>query len=187
MTQNEVIKRLQTDAPFALSFAVANNPQGVLDALSAQGIVPNSSVTDYPAWAYNTLYKMLSYDKAKAIAIVTSVPYSINSKAQWTNGYGDYFTQYQKAVNGGQNVGAKFSLDALLAGLGTGLSTYGTLATQLDSTDGTTEPTAAQLAAKKAADEEAAKKKRNLYIGLGIGAVVLIVILYVVFKKKKED
>lgn len=185
MTQNDVIKRLQTDAPFALSFAVANNPQGVIDALAANGIVPNSSVTDTPAWAYNTLYKMLSYDKARAINIVTSVPYSINSKATWTNGYSDYFTQYQKAVNATPAVGAKFSLDALLAGLGTGLSTYGTLATQADGTE--TAPTAAQVAAQKAAADEAAKKKRNMYIGIGIGAVVLIVVLYIVFKKKKTD
>jgi hypothetical protein len=157
-----------------------------LDSLSAYGIVPNSSVVDTQAWAYNTLYKMLSLDKNKAIAIVTAVPYSINSKATWTNGYGDYFTQYQKAVNSSQNVGAKFSLDALLAGLGTGLSTYGNLAAQGD-LDATANggKSQAELAAEKLKADEEAKKKRNMYIGLGIGALVLLIVLYIVFKKKK--
>ena len=182
----QIIKRLQTDAPFALMFAVANNPQGILNALAKNGIVPNSAIQNTTDWSYNLLLKMLSYDKAKAIQIVTSVPYVMNSKATWTNGCESFFTDYQKSVNAGSNVGSKFSLEALLGGLGAGLGTYAGLASNADGTYST--QSAEQLAAEKAAaDKAAADKKRNMIIGFSIGGVVLLIVLYMVFKKKKTN
>ena len=182
----QIIKRLQTDAPFALSFAVANNPQGILDALAKNGIVPNSAIQNTTDWSYNLLLKMLSYDKAKAIQIVTSVPYVMNSKAVWTNGYESFFTDYQRKVNASNNVGAKFSLEALLGGLGAGLGTYAGIASAGE--NGGTMLTAAQIAEQKAAaDKAAADKKRNTIIGFSIGAVSLLIIAYMVFKKKKSN
>lgn len=177
----QIKKRLQTDAPFALQFAVANNPQGILDALAKRGIVPSSAVQNTTDWSYNLLFKMLSYDKAKAIQIVTSVPYVINSKAVWTNGYDSFFTDYQKKVNATNNVGAKFSLEALLGGLGAGLGTYAGIASAGTGTMLTAEQVAAE---KAAADKAAADKKRNTIIGFSIGGLALIIILYMVKKEK---
>ncbi len=178
------IQRLQTDAPFALQFAVANNPQGIIDALSARGIVPSSAVQNKTDWAYNTLYKMLSINKPLAIEIVTGVPYVINSKATWTNGFDSFFTDYQRKMNQGSNVGAKFSVEALLGGLGAGLGTYAGIATTADAPTGYT-PTTQQLEAEKLQAEADKNKKTMIIAGSIIGAILLIIVLVVVFKKKK--
>lgn len=181
-----VLATIKTNPYFALMFAIENNPQGVLDALSASGLVPIKSSGDSKTWSYEILKAMLESDKQRAINLISKVRYKINSKAVWTISYSSYFIDTQKNTN---NLGAKFSVDALLGGLGAGLSAYSgaSMGNEGSSSSGMSDAQLqAEQDAKDKADAEAKKKKRNNIIYISAGGLVLLIVLYVMFKPKKE-
>lgn len=187
MEKSQVIAKLETDPFFCLGFAIDNNPQGVVVALQNNGYaVPNN--TDAKAlklFLLETLKGILISDKSKAIEIVSQVPYIKDVPIDsYTYGLYDYFARTQPAatVTGSQ----RFSLDALLGGLGAGLSTYASVSTST----GTIAPlTAIQLKAEadaKAKADADKRKRNNYYI---IGGVIVVVIFGVIFymsTKKKS-
>lgn len=185
MTKEQIIIGIKTDAKFALSFAIANNLSGIMEALSSYGLVPSISVIDQSLWAYNTLLEMLRVNKTKAIELITSVPYNPNPKNAWTSGFDTYFKGVQSS-NNTSGASGKFSLDALLGGLGAGLSTYASVSTEQNGTTSTVSEEKAAAAAAEA-EKAAAKKKQNMIIGFSIGGVILIIVLYAIFKKKKPE
>ena len=184
MTKDKTIQLLQSDAIFALSFVADNNPNGAVAVLAANGYYMPSTVTDTKSFVFDTLVDLLNSDKAKAIQIVSQIPYDKSANAPlYTQGFNDYFMRSQPASQ--TTAAGKFSLDALFAGLGTGLSTYSgvSLANNGMTTGGTT--STVDQAAQDAANAEAKRKKTNLIIGLTVGGLVVLgVIIYFVTKKK---
>lgn len=183
MTKSEIILRLKSDSLFALSFAIDNNPTGLLSALNAAGIVKPAGV-DTKTWLRTTLLQMLGTNKAKAIELITSVQY-VKDAPNWTGGFIDYFmdTQPSTTVTAAQ----RFSLDALLGGLGAGLSTYAGISTAGQAPMDTAQAQAAQAEAeaKAKAEEDRKKRTQKIIIFSVIGVVVLGVIVYFITKKKK--
>ena len=185
-SQTEIIAKLQSDALYALGFAVDNNPDGVIVALKDKGFVEPLGLTTLELrkkWAFETLKGILMNNKKACISLISAVPYNKNA-TNYTAGLLDYFmnTQNPNTVT----AAARFDINALLGGLGAGLSTYTGMAMAAEG--GLNEPTAAEKQAEEeaAAKEAAAKKQKMIYWGLGIvGAIVVVVIIVAVVKRKK--
>ena len=183
MTKDRVIQMLQSNAQFALNFIADNNPNGAVAVLAANGYFMPSANVEAADFVFDTLFSLLQTDKAKCIAIVSQIPYNKGADApEYTQGLNDYFMRTTPATK--TTAQGKFSLDALFAGLGIGLSTYSgvSLANNGMNTGGT------GSAADQAANAEAQKKKTNLIIGLTVGGLLILgVIIYFVTKDKKAD
>lgn len=184
MTKDSVIRLLQSNAEFALNFVADNNPNGAVAVLAQNGYYMPSTDADAPTFVFDTLFNLLKTNKQKCIEIVSQIPYNKSTDApKYTQGLNDYFMRTMPASK--TTPAGKFSLDALFAGLGTGLSTYSgvSLANEQQILNGDTN--AVNTAAQQAADDEAKKKRTNLIIGLTVGGLVVLgVIIYFVTRKK---
>lgn len=185
MTQSEVILRLQNDALFALDFAINNNPTGLVTSLKSKGITMPSGVVDVNAWLKQVLTEMLNTSKQEAIDLITSVPYN-KYATNYTAGYESFFMNTQPAST--VTASQRFSLDSLLAGLGSGLSTYAAYSTGTAAGTGTAQDIAAQAAMQaeaKRLEDERKKRLNKIILWTVVGVVVLGVVIYFFTRKKK--
>lgn len=192
LTQSQILDRIKNDVVYAIGFGLDNNPDGMLQVMNMQGISSQNV-----AEAYEKL-KALYYggDKQKLLNIFARVPYLNNQSSAdgaYTAGFSEYFVstskpdqiQTAKAVN----PNAKFDFNAVLAGLGAGLTGFaGYQAPQTGTAPGNAMTAQQQAAAQAAAAAEAKKKRVRTYwiIGSVVGVVVVGVILYFVFRKKPK-
>lgn len=186
LTQSQVIAKLETQPLFALRFAVDNNPNGVVVALINAGYEVKSDVT--PDELYNLLFKILNEDKQKLISIITTkVAYNKSVPIDnYTYGLYEYFAKKQPANT--VTASQKVSLDALLGGLGAGLSTYVAVSTAAGA-GGATESEADKTARLEAeATAKKAKDKKTMYWIFGaVGGLLLIAGIYYAVTNKTKD
>lgn len=185
MTQDEIISKLQSDALFALGFAVDNNLDGVVISLKNKGInVPLLQGAELKKWCYEKLVEILKSNKQLCIDIISAVQYNKDA-TNYTAGFYDYFANTQPADT--VTAQQKFDVNALLGGLGSGLLTYASISGDLGGA-GTTQTQAEKeaIAAAEKADAERKKRTTNIIIGVVVG-IVVIAVLFAVFKKKKSS
>lgn len=185
MTQSEIIAKLESDALFALGFAVDNNPDGVVVALNNKGItVPTLPLADVKKWCYEKLVEILKSNKQLCIDIISAVPYN-KEATNYTADFYDYFANTQPADT--VTAQQRFDINALLGGLGSGLMTYASISGDFG-TSGSTMTTAEReaIAAAQKAELERKQKTTNIIIGVVVG-IVVVAVLFAVFKKKKSS
>ncbi len=181
MSQAEVIAKLQSDPLFALGFATDNNPEAIRPAITALGYKTSGEQDLYDALVH--IYKTGGTDTLKKI--LNETPYKNNAPND-TAGYSKFFMS--KSPPGSQPKNARSIWDGVLAGLGAGLVTFGTMDAGSSGGGGNTQTAAQKAAADKAAsDAAAAQKKKTTTMWLIIGGVVVVVvILFVFFTGKKK-
>lgn len=187
MTQTEIISKLESNAIFALGFAVDNNPDGVVVALKNKGYnLPTNAVSeaDKKNWCMSTLKSILAKSKQACIDVIQTVPYNKDA-TNYTAGFLDYFLRTQPAET--KTTAAKFDINALLGGLGSGLSTYVGIAGASETDGIDTQSPAEKAAAEAAAAEAAAAKKKRIttIVIVVVVATVVVTVLVAIFKKKK--
>jgi len=187
MTQTEIISKLESNAVFALGFAVDNNPDGVVIALKNKGYnKPANAVSepDVKNWCMSTLRSILNKNKQESIDIIQTVPYNKDAN-NYTAGFLDYFLRTQPAST--KTTAAKFDINALLGGLGSGLSTYVGIAGAGETADALQSPAEKAAAEAAAAEAAAAKKKRvTTIVVVVVVSIVVVTVLVAIFKKKKS-
>jgi len=184
MTQSEIIAKLESDALFALGFAVDNNLDGVVISLKNKGItVPVLPYAELKKWCYEKLVELLKTNKPLCIEIVSAVPYN-KEATNYTEGFYDYFANNQPADT--VTAQQKFELDALLGGLGAGLMTYASISSAPAGTTTLSTAEKEQIAAAQKAEADRKRRNTNIIIGVVVG-IVVVAVLFAVFKKKKSS
>lgn len=188
LSKEQIISSLQNPT-FAVGFALDNNLNGVIQALNILGLPAKDRLT-----AFEQLKKLANGDKQKLQTIFDRVGYiDWNPQENYTGGFKDYFkarTSIDKlaTANNMPNIVGRFSLDALLSGLGAGLSAYSNVTTS----GGNNVPDQniiAQMEADKAkaeAEGKAKRKKMIIWISIIIAVIILTIILIYIVRKNKE-
>lgn len=189
----EIVSLIKTDPIFALKFGLDNNFEAFKKVMMQQGIMVQTK-----AEAINKLSALVNGDRQKLQNIYSKIPYlNLDPKLNYTGGLLEYFVntspadKLQDARQQASAEGSRFDLNAILSGLGAGLTGFTDY--QAGASGGgagtPSDPAviaAAAAAAKAEAEAAAKKKKRNMWIAIGIvSAVVVSVVLYFVFRKKK--
>ncbi len=192
LSAGQIVNLIKTNPIFALKFGLDNNWPAFQKVMQMQGISVQTKEE-----AINKLSALVNGDRQKLINIYSKIPYiNLDPKVNYTGGLLEYFTstspadKLQDARQQASAEGARFDINAILSGLGAGLTGYTDYqGGQAGSESAPADPAAIAAAAEKAkAEAEAAakKKKRNMWIAVGIGgAVVIGIILYFVFRKPK--
>lgn len=175
---------------FAINFAVDNNPVGIFEQLKLMGFgaLLTGNITTDKSIAKQLIFNWYQKkDTANILNLLNNVSYVNDGEnsLDYTKGFRDYFAANSPTVNESQYRGAedasKFSIDGLLAALGTGLTTYSSIAGQ-----GTGFSTPEQQAAAKAEEEAKAKRKTWLIIGSIVLGLAIIGIIVAVNRNKKS-
>lgn len=178
----QIIQLLKTDPQFALKFALDNNFAAIKNALGNKGFIVSNEIE-----AFSKIWELLQSGKNDIVMYVLSVPY-INTATNGTGGYANYFVANSAPPTAPDpaNLQKTFNWSGLLTTIGIVLTGAGVAIGGTGA--GATAETAAEKAAREAAEAEAAaKKKRNIIIGVSIGGLLVAgLIIYLIFKKKKS-
>lgn len=175
MTQAEIIQRLQTDPLWALNFALDNNFTAIQSKMAGKGYAVNT-----PEEAREKILQLVSSRQVNTVNEIFNVPYNDNA-TNYTGGLKDWVITNSPAPptqSGATREGTSFwtGLLGFVAGGLNGLST--TIA------GGATNQTQADIEAAQKAEEERRKRVMLYWIFGVIGFILLIVILWLIFRKK---
>lgn len=179
---------------FTIQFMVDNNPIGIINQLKKMGY---SSLFTGVLGSDKMIVKKVMYDmyvnKKQPILfeILNNVSYlnegdESETTLEYTKGYRDYVIDNTPtgsvsldSYNGLGN--SKFSWDGLLAGLGAGLTTYGSMSSIGGA--GTT-----PLDAQAQAEADKARKSKQMWtiIGVTVAVIALVGLGIVIYKSKKK-
>lgn len=188
--QTQTIEKFK-NPQFAIQFAVDNNPYEIFGKLKEMGfgdLLTGNIATDKAIAKQLMLDWYKQKQTSRLLEIVNNVHYLNNdsSSSDYTKGYREYFYANSPDITEAsysdvETQGQRFSIDGLLAALGSGLTTY----SGFSSMGGFQTPEQMQQIAQE--KEEAEKKKRLwLTIGLIIGLIAIIGIILLIVKSKKK-
>ena len=181
-TKEEILDILKNDKNFALGFGLDNNPEGFIFILRQYGYNVNTKED-----ALVVLKDLLKNDPKKLQLIYDRTGYNKDA-TNYTSGFLDYFkvntSPEQLAIMRGTNTRTLW--EAILGGLGAGLTGFTNLNTENTNTT-TPPPTQAELQAIKD-KAEAEQKRKNIitYSLIGLGVIILGMIFYFAFRKKPQ-
>lgn len=157
-----------SDPNYALGVMIANNPEAIADNLNNNGFI----VSDHQGIA-DALNEILDRKDYALFKQVLSVPIRLDRMGpEEVNIVTTQAAAMTRAAGGSAK---SFDLNAAFGGLATGVLTY--LAA--------TGTTAVDPNGAKAPPKPPEKDNTMLYVGIGVGAVLLIILLFIGLKKGK--
>lgn len=182
MSKADIQNAIKNDPYFALGFALDNNFPAIKQKMAEKGI----AVSDEKQ-AYDTILTIARSGNADFIRYFFNVKY-LDDQTNGTGGLSDFFVQNSPPPPNPATSGTTATRDmsafwtGVLSFIGGGLTGLAAGA----SGGGATATDAAAAAAAAKAEEDRKKRVMWTWIGVIAGIIVVAIILYFVFRKKKS-